>query len=226
MLSVATWRNSTFVYRLKYSSPQSFPATFVAKMTGFSEKAILIDGRGHLLGRLAAIVAKTILQGDKVIVVRTEQINISGNFFSQESTMLFVNFTNSKNMHLTHCGSYCFGERARINLRNGAPHCIARYCILENSAVKVFVQMEHGPAGVSVIKVLGWQGCLNHSLNKAARAKRSQHPGHCLLTSEDDRPIYQTLIELFGGKLKSRPLLRPELVTVRPGRCVTSPARQ
>ncbi|XP_046670837.1 60S ribosomal protein L13a-like [Homalodisca vitripennis] len=50
-------------------------------MTGFSEKAILIDGRGHLLGRLAAIVAKTILQGDKVIVVRTEQINISGNFF-------------------------------------------------------------------------------------------------------------------------------------------------
>ncbi|KAG8286244.1 hypothetical protein J6590_065148 [Homalodisca vitripennis] len=29
---------------------------------------------------------------------------------------------------------------------NGTPHLIARYCILENSAVKVFVQMEHGPA--------------------------------------------------------------------------------
>ncbi|RZF46365.1 hypothetical protein LSTR_LSTR011149 [Laodelphax striatellus] len=50
-------------------------------MTGFSEKAILIDGRGHLLGRLAALVAKTILQGNKVVVVRAEQINISGNFF-------------------------------------------------------------------------------------------------------------------------------------------------
>lgn len=44
-------------------------------------QAILIDGKGHLLGRLAAIIAKTILNGDKVIVVRTEQINISGNFF-------------------------------------------------------------------------------------------------------------------------------------------------
>ncbi|XP_044268657.1 60S ribosomal protein L13a [Tribolium madens] len=50
-------------------------------MTGFSEKAILIDGRGHLLGRLAAIVAKTLLEGNKVIVVRCEQLNISGNFY-------------------------------------------------------------------------------------------------------------------------------------------------
>ncbi|RZC31944.1 60S ribosomal protein L13a [Asbolus verrucosus] len=53
-------------------------------MTGFSEKAILIDGRGHLLGRLATIVAKTLLQGNKVIVVRCEQINISGNFYKNK----------------------------------------------------------------------------------------------------------------------------------------------
>ncbi|KAJ8968740.1 hypothetical protein NQ314_002136 [Rhamnusium bicolor] len=44
-------------------------------------QAILIDGRGHLLGRLAAIVAKTLLQGNKVTVVRCEQLNISGNFY-------------------------------------------------------------------------------------------------------------------------------------------------
>nr|CAD7605607.1 unnamed protein product [Timema genevievae] len=50
-------------------------------MVGISDKAILIDGRGHLLGRLAAIVAKTILQGSRVVVVRCEQLNISGNFF-------------------------------------------------------------------------------------------------------------------------------------------------
>ncbi|KAG8258506.1 Metallophosphoesterase 1 [Homalodisca vitripennis] len=36
---------------------------------------------------------------------------------------------------------------------HGAPHRIARYCILENSAVKVFVQMEHGPAGVCSQKI-------------------------------------------------------------------------
>ena len=50
-------------------------------MTGFSKKPILIDGKAHLLGRLSAIVAKTLLEGNKVIVVRCEQLNISGNFY-------------------------------------------------------------------------------------------------------------------------------------------------
>ncbi|XP_054709833.1 60S ribosomal protein L13a-like [Uloborus diversus] len=50
-------------------------------MTGFSEKPIIIDGRGHLLGRLAAITAKTLLNGQRVVVVRCEGINISGSFF-------------------------------------------------------------------------------------------------------------------------------------------------
>merc|ERR1712083_846634 len=50
-------------------------------MPGLSPKPVLIDGRGHLLGRLASIVAKFILSGNKVIVVRCEGINMSGNFY-------------------------------------------------------------------------------------------------------------------------------------------------
>ena len=50
-------------------------------MPGFSPKAIVIDGRGHMLGRLASIVARLILTINKVVVVRTEGINMSGNFF-------------------------------------------------------------------------------------------------------------------------------------------------
>ncbi|WP_374759916.1 uL13 family ribosomal protein, partial [Escherichia coli] len=42
---------------------------------------MIIDARGHLMGRLAAVVSKTILQGQRVVVVRCEGINISGNFF-------------------------------------------------------------------------------------------------------------------------------------------------
>merc|ERR1719283_794596 len=48
---------------------------------GFSTRPVLIDARGHLLGRLAALVAKTLLQGQRVVVVRCEGINISGNFY-------------------------------------------------------------------------------------------------------------------------------------------------
>merc|ERR1712121_98650 len=48
---------------------------------GFKSEPIVIDARGHLLGRLAALVAKTLLQGQRVVIVRCEEINISGNFY-------------------------------------------------------------------------------------------------------------------------------------------------
>ena len=41
----------------------------------------IVDGKGHLLGRLASIVAKQLLLGQKVVVVRSELINVSGSFF-------------------------------------------------------------------------------------------------------------------------------------------------
>lgn len=49
---------------------------------------IVIDGKGHLLGRLASIVAKQLLNGQKIVVVRCEALNISGEFFraKREST--------------------------------------------------------------------------------------------------------------------------------------------
>ncbi|KAG7531378.1 hypothetical protein FFLO_04375 [Filobasidium floriforme] len=50
-------------------------------MSTFSAAPIVIDGKGHLLGRLASIVAKQILSGQKVTVVRCEEINVSGSFF-------------------------------------------------------------------------------------------------------------------------------------------------
>eukprot|EP00997_Jenningsia_sp_PLL12_P007607 NODE_4266_length_680_cov_42.646593_g3630_i0.p1 GENE.NODE_4266_length_680_cov_42.646593_g3630_i0~~NODE_4266_length_680_cov_42.646593_g3630_i0.p1 ORF type:complete len:215 (+),score=48.63 NODE_4266_length_680_cov_42.646593_g3630_i0:49-645(+) len=45
------------------------------------EKELLIDGRGHLLGRLASIVAKELLRGQRIVVVRCEAINKSGSLF-------------------------------------------------------------------------------------------------------------------------------------------------
>lgn len=42
------------------------------------EKTVIIDGRDHLLGRLASVVAKELLTGQKVVIVRCEQMCISG----------------------------------------------------------------------------------------------------------------------------------------------------
>jgi len=45
------------------------------------EPVVVIDGKGHLLGRLASTVAKQLLNGQKIVVVRCEDLNISGEFF-------------------------------------------------------------------------------------------------------------------------------------------------
>ena len=45
------------------------------------EKEIVVDGRGHMLGRLASIVAKELLAGQDIVVVRCDEINQSGSLF-------------------------------------------------------------------------------------------------------------------------------------------------
>ena len=45
------------------------------------QKQIVVDCRGHLLGRLAAVVAKEILAGQKIVCVRCEALEISGSLY-------------------------------------------------------------------------------------------------------------------------------------------------
>merc|ERR1719451_162038 len=52
------------------------------------EKLVVIDCRGHLLGRLASFVAKEALAGQKIMLVRAEEINISGSFIRNKLHML------------------------------------------------------------------------------------------------------------------------------------------
>ena len=44
----------------------------------YSENAIIIDAKGLILGRMASIIAKRLLQGESVIVLNAEKAAISG----------------------------------------------------------------------------------------------------------------------------------------------------
>uniref|UniRef100_A0A0N5AK42 Large ribosomal subunit protein uL13 n=1 Tax=Syphacia muris TaxID=451379 RepID=A0A0N5AK42_9BILA len=57
---------------------------------GLINKAIIIDGKDHLLGRLASTVAKQLLIGQKIVVLRCESIAISGNF--HRSKLKYLSF--------------------------------------------------------------------------------------------------------------------------------------
>jgi large subunit ribosomal protein L13Ae len=51
---------------------------------------VVIDGKGHLLGRLASTVAKQLLNGQKIVIVRCEALNISGEFFRNKCTFYII----------------------------------------------------------------------------------------------------------------------------------------
>lgn len=52
--------------------------------SGICAKRVVVDARNHMLGRLAAIIAKELLNGQKVVVVRCEEICLSGGLVRQK----------------------------------------------------------------------------------------------------------------------------------------------
>lgn len=52
--------------------------TVLTAVVEMFEKEVVIDCRGHIMGRLASIVAKELLSGQKVVCVRCEELNITG----------------------------------------------------------------------------------------------------------------------------------------------------
>ncbi|KDE06984.1 60S ribosomal protein L16 [Microbotryum lychnidis-dioicae p1A1 Lamole] len=97
-------------------------------MATISAAPIVIDGKGHLLGRLASIVAKQILTGQKVVVVRAELINVSGSFF--RAKLRYHEFLNKR--HLVNpkkSGPFHHRAPSRIfyrTVRGMVPHKTAR----------------------------------------------------------------------------------------------------
>ncbi|KAG0851989.1 hypothetical protein G6F17_008507 [Rhizopus arrhizus] len=84
------------------------------------EKVVVIDGKGHLLGRLASIIAKQALNGQKVVVVRCEELNVSVKYHAYLNKRCLVNPTR---------GPFHFRAPSRIlykAIRGMIPHKTAR----------------------------------------------------------------------------------------------------
>ncbi|KAL1162145.1 hypothetical protein V6Z11_A07G182300 [Gossypium hirsutum] len=91
--------------------------------SGICAKKVVVDARHHMLGRLASIVAKELLNGQKVVVVRCEEICMSGGLVRQK--MKYMRFlrkrTNTKPSH----GPIHFRAPAKIfwrTVRGMLPH--------------------------------------------------------------------------------------------------------
>merc|ERR1712186_113709 len=80
-------------------------------------------GRGHMMGRLASIVAKLILNGQKVVIVRCEEINISGNFYRNK--LKYLDFLRKRCNVKPSRGAFHFRAPSKIfwrTVRGMTPH--------------------------------------------------------------------------------------------------------
>merc|ERR1712196_257066 len=82
------------------------------------EKLVVIDARGHLMGRLASFVAKEALNGQKVVVVRCEELVISGSFIRNKLKLLMKRVKRGMLPHKQYRGSAAF---QRIKCVEGIP---------------------------------------------------------------------------------------------------------
>mmetsp|Transcript_29372 Transcript_29372/g.84382 ORF Transcript_29372/g.84382 Transcript_29372/m.84382 type:complete len:202 (+) Transcript_29372:95-700(+) len=87
----------------------------------------VIDCKGHLLGRLASILAKELLNGQKVVCVRTEEVNISGSLYRNK-----LKYASFKRKHMNsnpRRGMYHYRAPSKILwrcIRGMVPHKTAR----------------------------------------------------------------------------------------------------
>ncbi|RNA37102.1 60S ribosomal L13A [Brachionus plicatilis] len=89
----------------------------------YGQNALVIDARGHLLGRLAAVVAKSILQGQKVAIVRCENVNISGSFYRNK--LKYLEFLKKRCAIQPSRGAFHFRAPSKIfarTVRGMVPH--------------------------------------------------------------------------------------------------------
>ncbi|GMG20737.1 unnamed protein product [Ambrosiozyma monospora] len=70
------------------------------------------NSKGHLLGRLASIVAKELMNGQKVVVVRAEALNISGEFFRNK--LKYHDYLRKSTRFNTKRGPFHFRAPSRI----------------------------------------------------------------------------------------------------------------
>ncbi|CAJ0585682.1 unnamed protein product, partial [Mesorhabditis spiculigera] len=90
---------------------------------GLSSRPIVVDGKDHLLGRLASIVAKQLLLGQKVVIVRSEEIAISGNF--HRSKLKYLSFLRKRLNVNPKRGPYHYRAPSKIfwrTVRGMLPH--------------------------------------------------------------------------------------------------------
>eukprot|EP00614_Pseudopedinella_elastica_P009583 CAMPEP_0172608726 /NCGR_PEP_ID=MMETSP1068-20121228/28791_1 /TAXON_ID=35684 /ORGANISM="Pseudopedinella elastica, Strain CCMP716" /LENGTH=220 /DNA_ID=CAMNT_0013412065 /DNA_START=78 /DNA_END=740 /DNA_ORIENTATION=+ len=88
------------------------------------EKQVIVDGKKHLLGRLASVVAKELLNGQAVVVLRCEQLVVTGSLLRNK--MKWARYKRkTMNTNPSNHGPYHFRSPSKMfwhTVRGMVPH--------------------------------------------------------------------------------------------------------
>ncbi len=122
--------NVYYIYSYTYTNTCTHTYIYIYMQRINYYKVIVIDARDHIMGRLAAIVAKELLQGQKVVVTRCESIVVTGSMLRKKQA--FHRFLNKRcNVKPSH-GPFHFRAPSRIfwrAVRGMMPHKVCFYFI-------------------------------------------------------------------------------------------------
>jgi len=76
------------------------------------EKRIVVDAKGHIMGRLASVVAKELLSGQNVVLVRAEGALIGGGFM--RNRVVFMEYLNKRTCTNPRKGHYHYRSPAKM----------------------------------------------------------------------------------------------------------------
>lgn len=91
-------------------------------------QTVVVDCRGHMLGRLASVIAKQLLSGQHIVAVRCEEINISGGMVRQKAK--YERFLRKRSVTNPRRGAVkfrCGGGEGRQAAPAAAPFLSARW---------------------------------------------------------------------------------------------------
>ncbi|XP_031474486.1 60S ribosomal protein L13a-3 [Nymphaea colorata] len=91
--------------------------------SGVCARVVVVDARHHMLGRLASILAKELLNGQRIVVVRCEEICLSGGLVRQK--MKYLRFLRKRMNTKPSHGPIHFRAPAKIlwrTIRGMIPH--------------------------------------------------------------------------------------------------------
>uniref|UniRef100_A0AC11DR50 Uncharacterized protein n=1 Tax=Ovis aries TaxID=9940 RepID=A0AC11DR50_SHEEP len=181
-------------------------------------QVLVLDGRGHLLGRLAAIVAKQVLLGQKVVVVRCEGINISGNFYRNK--LKYLAFLRKRMNTNPSRGPYHFRAPSRIfwrTVRGMLPHKTKRgQAALERLKVFDGIPPPYDkkkrmvvPAALKVVRLkpackFAYLGRLAHEATEAGRKEHREENWQIHRGPQDSRIPSLSQIKLTVYSLKKK----------------------